>query len=124
MMTTATSPAASSDASAREPRFVVATWSDQRRVRQVIMEELVAASRPRFALGGWLTRHPKAVSYEALRERYDEMKRRGEIVESEAFIRARARSGFTEQAAPEEGTVLGRPTPVASACASRRNQQV
>lgn len=87
-----------------QARFVVETWSDQRSVRKAIAKELVAEKRSAetwasgaplpFLRDRWSLRRQGAVGYGAVHERYEKMRARGEIVETEAFCQARKNGPF------------------------------
>ena len=97
---------------ASKVRFVVQTWSDQRDVRRVIAEELTAEQRsvekkrpvqfllPFLNLGQSL-QHRGRICYEAVHERYEQMKARGEVVETMAFCRVRTSNPFAQQVRKE-----------------------
>lgn len=101
----ATCPSTSSpDAPLSSARFVVETWQDQREVRRIIAKEL---ERERASALGFeqrlrrLLQRPaedSRVNYAAVHRRYETMKARGEIAETEAFAQLRARSPFARPA--------------------------
>lgn len=104
-MTTHTTSVAREAAHPSNTRFVVETWKDQRSVRKIIAEELKNTCAPALGFEQLLRRllqrqtkaSPARVCYATVHERYEEMRARGEITETEAFVQMRKRSPFTQQ---------------------------